>query len=167
MQASKIYKIGEEILKSKSLEVTNFGSKELEELIEYLFYNLEYYHGAGIAAPQIGVNKRIFVYGFEGNARYPGIAPIKKTVIINPIINFFSEQLEDFYEGCLSIPNIRGQVPRHHSIKITAHDFFGKEIKLSCSGFEARVIQHEIDHLDGILFPMRMTDLNTLTYSET
>lgn len=165
MQPSNIIKIGADILKRQAEDVTNFNSKDLYDLIEHLFYNLEYYSGAGIAAPQIGVNKRVVVYGFEKNPRYSKMAPIKKTVLINPVINFFSEDQENFYEGCLSVPNLRGEVSRPVSIKVTARDVKGDVVELSAAGFEARIIQHEVDHLNGLLFPMRMTDLSTLIYS--
>lgn len=165
MQPATIVKAGDPILKSPSTVVTNFGSKELYDLIEYLFYNLEYYNGAGIAAPQIGEDKRIFVYGFAKNPRYPEMEPIEKTVLINPDIYFFSEEKNDFYEGCLSLPNIRGLVSRSTNIRIKAQTMEGNILDKVVNGFEARIIQHEFDHLNGILFPMKMSDLSTLKYS--
>ena len=165
MQPATIVKAGDPILKSPSTVVTNFGSKELYNLIEYLFYNLEYYNGAGIAAPQIGENKRIFVYGFAKNPRYPEMEPIEKTVLINPDIYFFSEEKNDFYEGCLSLPNIKGLVSRSTNIRIKAQTIEGNILDKVVNGFEARIIQHEFDHLNGILFPMKMSDLSTLKYS--
>lgn len=165
MQPATIVKAGDPILKSPSTVVTNFGSKELYDLIEYLFYNLEYYNGAGIAAPQIGEDKRIFVYGFAKNPRYPEMEPIEKTVLINPDICFFSEEKNDFYEGCLSLPNIRGLVSRSTNIRIKAQTMEGNILDKVVNGFEARIIQHEFDHLNGILFPMKMSDLSTLKYS--
>ena len=165
MQPATIVKAGDPILKSPSTVVTNFGSKELYDLIEYLFYNLEYYNGAGIAAPQIGENKRIFVYGFAKNLRYPEMEPIEKTVLINPDIYFFSEEKNDFYEGCLSLPNIKGLVSRSTNIRIKAQTIEGNILDKVVNGFEARIIQHEFDHLNGILFPMKMSDLSTLKYS--
>ncbi len=165
MQPATIVKAGDPILKSPSTVVTNFGSKELYDLIEYLFYNLEYYNGAGIAAPQIGEDKRIFVYGFAKNPRYPEMEPIEKTVLINPDIYCFSEEKNDFYEGCLSLPNIRGLVSRSTNIRIKAQTIEGNILDKVVNGFEARIIQHEFDHLNGILFPMKMSDLSTLKYS--
>lgn len=165
MQPATIVKAGAPILKSPSTVVTNFGSKELYDLIEYLFYNLEYYNGAGIAAPQIGEDKRIFVYGFAKNPRYPEMEPIEKTVLINPDIYFFSSEKNDFYEGCLSLPNIRGLVSRSTNIRIKAQTIEGNILDKAVNGFEARIIQHEFDHLNGILFPMKMSDLSTLKYS--
>ena len=165
MQPATIIKAGDPILKSPSTVVTNFGSKELYDLIEYLFYNLEYHNGAGIAAPQIGEDKRIFVYGFAKNPRYPEMEPIEKTVLINPDIYFFSEEKNDFYEGCLSLPNIRGLVSRSANIRIKAQTIEGNILDKAVNGFEARIIQHEFDHLNGILFPMKMSDLSTLKYN--
>ena len=105
-----IVKAGDPILKASSKIVTNFGSKELYNLVEELFYNLKYHNGVGIAAPQIGENQRVLVYGCEQNARYPDFKPITNSVLINPEISFFSQEKLDFYEGCLSLPNIRGLV---------------------------------------------------------
>lgn len=166
MQAAKIIKAGDPILKIKSKEVTNFGSKELNELVEYLFFNLAYYNGAGIAAPQIGENQSIFVYGFDKNVRYPDFNSIERTVLINPEIYFLSEDTNNFYEGCLSIPNIRGLVARSNKIKLKAQNVNGDLIEKIADGFEARIIQHEIDHLNGILFPEKMANMNTLMYTE-
>lgn len=164
MQPATIIKAGDPVLTSSSTMVTNFGSKELYDLIEYLFYNLEYYNGAGIAAPQIGENKRIFVYGFAKNPRYPEVESIEKTVLINPNIYSFSEEKNDFYEGCLSLPNLRGLVSRSTNIRLKAQTKEGNILDKAFNGFEARIIQHEIDHLNGILFPMKMSDLSTLKY---
>jgi len=166
MQAATIIKAGNSILKSPSKVVTNFGTKELNELIEHLFFNLEHYHGVGIAAPQIGEGWRIFAYGFSKNSRYPDVKPIEKTVLINPEIYFFSKEINDFYEGCLSIPNIRGMVSRSTSIKFKAQTINGELLERTADGFEARIIQHELDHLDGVLFPERMSNLKTITYTE-
>lgn len=166
MQVATIIKAGDPILKSQSKVVINFGTQELNELIEYLFFNLEYYQGAGIAAPQIGEDWRICVYGFSKNSRYPNIKPIKKTVLINPEIYFFSTEKEDFYEGCLSLPNIRGIVSRSTQIKLKAQNIYGDNIEKIVDGFEARIIQHEIDHMNGILFPERMSNLKTLLYTK-
>ena len=161
-----IVKAGDPILKASSKIVTNFGSKELYNLVEELFYNLKYHNGVGIAAPQIGENQRVLVYGCEQNARYPDFKPITNSVLINPEISFFSQEKLDFYEGCLSLPNIRGLVSRSKTITIKANDINGEIIEKIVSDFEARIIQHELDHLDGILFPMRMSDISTLIYSD-
>ncbi len=166
MQAATIIKAGDPILKSPAKMVINFGTKEISELIEYLFFNLEHHQGVGIAAPQIGEEWRIFVYGFSKNSRYPNVKPIEKTVLINPEIYFFSKETNDFHEGCLSLPNIRGMVSRSTQIKLKAQDINGYAIEKMVDGFEARIVQHETDHINGILFPERMSNLKTLLYTE-
>jgi peptide deformylase len=166
MQVEKIVKIGDSLLLKRADRVDNFGSKALSELIELLFHNMQHHKGVGLAAPQIGVSKSIFVYGFEKNERYPTEKPVPLTVLINPEILAYSEEKEDYYEGCLSVPHIRGKVPRPISINYKAYDFEGKLIEKEATGFEARIIQHETDHLNGILYPMKMTDMSTLFYLE-
>lgn len=160
-----IVKAGNPILQSRAKPVTDFGSKALYELIKYLFAHMDYYDGAGIAAPQIGESQQIFVYGIDQNPRYPEAKPVPRTVMINPEIIEFSDDKNDSYEGCLSIPCIRGSVSRSSTIKCRAYTPEGERIERIVSGFEARIIQHESDHLAGILFPSRMTDMSTLKYS--
>jgi peptide deformylase len=160
-----IVKAGDPILQTVAKPVVDFGSKALYELIEYLFFHMDHYEGAGLAAPQIGESKQIFVYGIHQNSRYPEAKPVPKTVMINPTIIEFSEDKNDSYEGCLSIPRIRGSVSRSSTIKCLAYTPEGERVERIISGFEARIIQHESDHLAGILFPARMTDMTTLKYS--
>lgn len=160
-----IVKAGDPILQTRAKPVTNFGSKALDELIAYLFAHMDHHHGAGLAAPQIGESQQIFVYGIENNPRYPEAKPVPRTVLINPEIIEFSDDKNDSYEGCLSIPRIRGSVTRSSAIKCRAYTPEGVLVERVVSGFEARIIQHESDHLAGILFPSRMTDMNTLKYS--
>lgn len=166
MFTAKIVKIGDPLLLKKAELVNDFGSKALSELIDLLFHNMQHHHGVGLAAPQIGVSKSIFVYGFEKNPRYPTEKPVPLTVLINPEIITYSEEKDEYYEGCLSVPQIRGKVPRPTSIKYKAYDFEGELIEKEASGFEARIIQHETDHLNGILYPMQMTDMSSLIYLE-
>jgi peptide deformylase len=166
MNPASIVKVGDILLKKKADPVTHFGTKELDELIEYLFYNMKYHKGVGLAAPQMGESKKIIVYGFEKNPRYPDENPVEMTALINPEITGWSDEKNDYYEGCLSIPRIRGLVSRPVSIQYEAYTPAGKIIKAEARGFEARIIQHEVDHLNGMLFPMRMTDMSTLQYSE-
>jgi peptide deformylase len=160
-----IVKAGAPILQVVAKPVANFGSKALNELIEHLFFHMDHYQGAGMAAPQIGESQQIFVYGITQNLRYPEAKPVPKTVMINPEIVEFSEDKNDSYEGCLSLPRIRGAVPRSSTIKCRAYTPEGKLIERIVSGFEARIIQHETDHLMGILFPSRMTDMGSLMCS--
>lgn len=162
--ASGIILAGTPQLQIPSRRVTSnrFHTKALSELIDLLFAKMAETHGAGLAAIQINVPLCIIVYGFDTNPRYPTEGPIDKTVLLNPKIVRKSENTIGGYEGCLSIPNIRGQVPRHEWIEIEALDHKGRLINKKIEGFEARIIQHEIDHTQGILFPERMTDLRTL-----
>lgn len=165
-QVANIVKIGDPLLKTRAADIDNFGTRELDELIEFLFYNLDHFHGAGIAAPQLGVGQQIFAYGFEKNPRYPNEKPVPKTVLINPVIISSSDETIGYYEGCLSVPHLRGEVIRPRSIEYQAYTPQGKLIQKTATGFEARIIQHEVDHLNGILFPFRMQSLDTLKYSE-
>lgn len=160
-----IVKAGNPILQMAAKPVTNFGSKALNELIEFLFFHMQHYLGVGLAAPQIGESQQVFVYGITQNSRYPEAKPVPRTVMINPEIVEFSEDKNDSYEGCLSVPHIRGSVSRSSSIKCRAYTPEGELIERIVSGFEARIIQHETDHLAGILFPSRMTDMGSLMYS--
>lgn len=166
MRVVEITTAGDPILQMVAKPVTNFGSKALDELIECLFFHMDHYHGAGLAAPQIGESQQIFVYGITGqNPRYPEEKPVPRTVLINPEIIDFSEDTFDSYEGCLSLPRIRGVVSRSSTIKYRAYTPEGELIERIVSGFEARVVQHEIDHLKGILFPVRMTNMYSLKYA--
>ena len=121
--------------------------------------------GAGLAAPQIGVNVRVVIFEVINNARYPNREPIPYTVLINPQLNPSGEMVED-WEGCLSVPGMRGQVPRFETLRYTGFDECGKSIDRTVSGFHARVVQHEVDHLDGVLYPMRVTDMTKFGYTE-
>lgn len=161
---ASIVRIGDPLLKLRAKELSEFNTKELNELVDFLFFNMKHYNGVGLAAPQIGESKRIIVYGFDHNPRYPNEKPVPLTVLINPEILSFSEEQDEYYEGCLSVPNIRGLVPRSTSIKYRAYTVEGKMIEKETKGFEARIIQHEVNHLDGILFPMKMTDISSLKY---
>lgn len=165
MQGRDILKAGDPVLQSCAQAVENFGSKELYELVAFLFDQMDHHQGAGLAAPQVGEAKRVFVYGIENNPRYPDAKPIAKTVLINPEIYYLSPEKEEAYEGCLSFPKLRGLVSRSSTLKYKAYTLEGKLIEREVFGFEARVIQHENDHLNGILFPSRMADMSTFKYS--
>lgn len=162
--ASDILLAGNPQLKTASKRVNSkyFHSKELANLIDLLFAKMAETNGAGLAAIQIGVPLKVIVYGFKDNPRYPNEGPIPQTVILNPEIVKKSDAMVKGYEGCLSLPNIRGEVQRHEWIEIQGLDDKGELIHKTISGFEARIVQHEIDHTDGILFPERMTDMRTL-----
>lgn len=147
---------------AQSVPATWFGTKEATILIEDLFTTMQARQGVGLAAPQINVPLRILVYGFEVNARYPDQAPVPLNLMINPKIIQTSEEKIYLYEGCLSLPEIRGLVPRHAWIEVVAQDKNGNPFQNRYQGFEARIIQHEMDHLEGKLYPERMDNMRTL-----
>jgi peptide deformylase len=123
-------------------------------------------NGAGIAAPQIGVSLRVVIFGVGANPRYPDAEQVPYTILINPTLNPVGENIEDGWEGCLSVPGMRGIVPRYERLHYTGFDQYGKPIDRLVSGFHARVVQHECDHLDGILYPMRIKDLSNFGYTD-
>ena len=154
-----VKKMGEKSLLEPSLPVENFSSKALYALIEDMKATMQEEEGVGIAAPQIGCNQRVVIFGFEHCDRYPDEDSIPFTVLINPIIEPLTEEMEDGWEGCLSVPGLRGLVPRYTHIKYSGFDAEGKPFSREVKGFHARVVQHEVDHLDGILYPRRIKDL--------
>jgi peptide deformylase len=121
--------------------------------------------GAGLAAPQIGVDLQLVIFGFDHNERYPDAPPVPRTVLINPVITPLGDAMEDGWEGCLSVPGLRGVVPRHARIRYRGFDVDGRPIEREAEGFHARVVQHECDHLIGRLYPTRMTDLTRLGFT--
>jgi peptide deformylase len=166
VQIATIVKAGDPLLKQIAQPVTEFNTQALTDLIDFLFKNLRHYNGAGISAPQCGIGQSIFVYGFTHNPRYPEQDPIADSVVINPEITYYSDEKNAYYEGCLSLPHLRGLVERSEKIRYTTFTPQGIIIEKEACGFEARIIQHETDHLQGLLFPMRIRDISTLQYSE-
>ncbi|MCF6775854.1 peptide deformylase [Thiotrichales bacterium 19X7-9] len=160
MSLPRVVIMGEQSLIEKSQPVMNFDD-ELLQLISDMEAVMRDKKGVGIAAPQIGVNKRVILYGFEKNERYPNEKEIPLTVLVNPEYEPINDEMELGMEGCLSVPGLRGMVSRYKHIKFSAFDQTGEKIEQQVSGFHARIIQHEIDHLDGILFPFRIADLKT------
>lgn len=144
--------------------VKEFGTPELDALIADMFDTMHAANGAGLAAPQIGVNLRLVIYGFKQNTRYPDAPPVPETVLINPKLRPLSAEMVDGWEGCLSVPGLRGVVPRFSALHYDGFDQYGNVISRDAEGFHARVVQHECDHLDGILYPMRITDLSQFGY---
>jgi peptide deformylase len=142
-----------------------FDTPELHALIADMFDTMEAANGAGLAAPQIGVDLQLVIFGFERSERYPEAPAVPRTVLINPLIMPLDEALEAGWEGCLSVPGLRGVVPRHARIRYTGFDPRGLPIEREAEGFHARVVQHECDHLIGRLYPTRMTDLTKLGYT--
>jgi peptide deformylase len=158
--------MGEPLLLQKALPVEQFDSPELHALIADMHDTMAAMDGAGIAAPQIGVSLRVVIFGVGSNPRYPDAELVPYTVLINPVLSPLGEAMEEGWEGCLSVPGMRGLVPRHARLHYTGHDQFGNAIDRMASGFHARVVQHECDHLDGVLYPMRIRDLARFGYTD-
>lgn len=152
----KLHKIGAEVLKVRAAEVDNFKEPELYSLIDDLFSMMRNHNGAGLAAPQIGFSKRVFVYGFKHNPRYPEKKPVLDSVVINPKVIEVSDEVNEDYEGCLSVPGIRGLVSRPSELIYEGVTPEGDTLKKHLTGFEARIFFHELDHLDGVHFLERV-----------
>jgi peptide deformylase len=166
MAVKTVLRMGEKSLLERSIEVEEFGTPGLDQLITDMWDTMEEENGAGLAAPQIGVNVRVVIFGYEENPRYPEAPPIPQTILINPVIEFLSGQMEQDWEGCLSVPGMRGVVPRYTEIRYSGFDPEGNPVDRIASGFHARVVQHECDHLDGILYPSRITDMRHFGFCE-
>ena len=166
MAVKEVIRMGHPTLLKVAEPVVDFAAPELESLIQDLFDTMASLDGAGLAAPQINVSKRVVVFGIDKNPRYPEAEVVPMTVLINPVITPLSRQMETDWEGCLSVPGLRGLVPRYSKIRYTAFDPQGQAIDCTVSGFHARVVQHECDHLDGILYPQRMTDMTQFGFNE-
>lgn len=165
MAVRDILKMGDPRLLRVAPPVTEFDTPELHALIADMFDTMAAANGAGLAAPQIGVDLQLVIFGFDRNERYPEAPPVPKTVLINPVITPLDEVLVEGWEGCLSVPGLRGVVPRAQRIRYTGVDPQGRPIEREAEGFHARVVQHECDHLIGRLYPTRMTDLTKLGFT--
>ncbi len=166
MAVREILKMGDPRLLRVAQPVRAFDTPELHALVADLFDTMAAAHGAGLAAPQIGVDLQVVIFGFERNVRYPDAPPVPQTVLVNPVITPLSDDEEDGWEGCLSVPGLRGVVPRWRRIRYTGFDAQGRAIAREAEGFHARVVQHECDHLIGRLYPTRMRDLTRFGYTE-
>jgi peptide deformylase len=166
MAVCKVLRMGDPRLQQTAQPVTAFDTPELHRLIADMLDTMAAQDGAGLAAPQIGVLQRVVVFGVESNPRYPQADDVPMTVLINPEITPLSDEWEAGWEGCLSVPGMRGVVPRFTQVRYRGFDQFGEAIEREVEGFHARVVQHECDHLDGILYPMRMPDLSTFGFIE-
>ena len=164
MSVRAILKMGDPRLLRVAEPVTEFNTPELHSLIADMFDTMHAANGAGLAAPQIGVNLRLVIYGFKQNTRYPDAPPVPETVLINPRMRPLSAERVEGWEGCLSVPGLRGAVPRFSALHYEGFDQFGNVISRDAEGFHARVVQHECDHLDGILYPMRIEDFTQFGY---
>ena len=162
----EVLKMGDPRLLEKSHPVEAFGTRELRELIADMRDTMADLNGAGLAAPQIGVPLRVVIFGVKRNPRYPDAEEVPDTVLINPVIAPLDDEMEEGWEGCLSVPGMRGVVPRLKRLRYRGFDESGKPIDRSVEGFHARVVQHECDHLDGILYPMRIRDMSKFGFVE-
>ena len=167
MTVRTVLKKGHPLLWQRAADVEAFDTPALQALLQDMRDTMVALNGAGLAAPQIGVSLRVVIFGFDANERYPDAPPVPMTVLINPELTALDAQTEDGWEGCLSVPGLRGLVPRHARLRYRGFDAQGQLIDRSVEGFHARVVQHEVDHLDGILFPLRIRDLRHFGFSET
>ncbi|GAB7548348.1 peptide deformylase [Cupriavidus sp. CuC1] len=161
-----ILKMGDPRLLQVARPVTRFNTPELRLLIDDMFDTMDHANGAGLAAPQIGVDLQVVIFGFDRNPRYPDAPTVPKTVLINPELTPLGEEQDEAWEGCLSVPGLRGVVSRFTRLKYTGFDMMGGRIERVAEDFHARVVQHECDHLQGILYPMRVTDFTRFGFTE-
>ncbi len=166
MAIQPILRLGDPRLFQVSAEVSEFQHPELDTLIEDMFDTMGAADGAGLAAPQIGVGLRVVIFGFDSNPRYPDSSAVPKTILINPKIKPLSGDKDEAWEGCLSVPGMRGVVSRYTHIRYTGFDATGTAIDVTATGFHARVVQHECDHLDGIIYTQRLTHPQKFGYTE-
>jgi peptide deformylase len=161
-----VLRMGDPRLWQKSAPVERFGTPELEALLADMRDTMAHLNGAGLAAPQIGVGLRVVIFGVKANPRYPDAAEVPDTVLINPALERLGDELEEGWEGCLSVPGMRGWVPRWRRLRYNGFDEKGRFFERNVEGFHARVVQHECDHLDGILYPMRIRDFTKFGFNE-
>ena len=166
MAVRDVLKMGDARLLRRAEEIRAFDTPELHALLADMRDTMHALDGVGLAAPQIGVNLRVVIFGVELNPRYPDAGEVPQTVLINPVITPLSEAMEEGWEGCLSVPGLRGLVPRYTHLRYQGCDEYGALIDSAVSDFHARVVQHEYDHLDGILYPMRIRDLRSFGFAD-
>ena len=162
----EVLKMGDERLLQRAAEVEHFGTPELAALLQDMRDTMAHLNGAGLAAPQIGVGLRVAIFGITANPRYPDVEEVPDTVLINPELEPLSDEIEEGWEGCLSVPGMRGWVPRWRHLRYAGFDEQGHRFEREVQDFHARVVQHECDHLDGILYPMRIRDLTKFGFNE-
>ena len=166
MAIRTVLKMGDPILLKVASKVEKFGTLEINTLIQDMHDTMEALEGAGLAAPQIGVSQQVVIFGVKSNQRYPDAEEVPYTVLLNPILTPLTQEVEQDWEGCLSVPGLRGMVSRFTRLRYRGVDQYGKPIDRTVEGFHARVVQHECDHLQGILYPMRITDFRLFGYTE-
>jgi peptide deformylase len=165
MAIREVVRMGHPVLRERARPVEKFGTPELKALVQDMKDTMAHKNGAGLAAPQIAVGQRVVIFGVESNPRYPDAEEVPFTVLVNPTLTMLTREVEEGWEGCLSVPGMRGVVPRYMKLRYTGFDEDGNPIDRVAEGFHARVVQHEVDHLDGILYPMRMTDMSKFGFT--
>lgn len=166
MSVRPVLRMGDPHLLRVARPVEHFDTPELHALIRDMEDTMAHLNGAGLAAPQIDVDLRVVIFGVSKNPRYPEVEEVPYTVLINPVIEPLVSAEEDGWEGCLSVPGMRGVVPRFTHLRYSGFDQYGQKIEREVTGFHARVVQHECDHLDGILYPMRIRDFRQFGFTE-
>lgn len=167
MAVKPVLKMGDPHLLLPAAPVERFDTPELQALIEDMRDTMQALDGAGLAAPQIGAGLQVVIFGMEHNPRYPDVEEVPYTVLLNPVLTALDEEMEEDWEGCLSVPGLRGVVPRYRRVRYRGFAPSGQPVDRSVSGFHARVVQHECDHLLGILYPMRMRDMRRFGFTDT
>lgn len=167
MAVRPVLKMGHPLLRQVAEPVVRFGTSDLRNLVQDMDDTMRALNGAGLAAPQIGVSLRVVIFEVRQNPRYPDAGVVPYTVLVNPRLEPLGDGMEDRWEGCLSVPGLRGLVPRHRQLRYTGFDADGQPLDRTVDGFHARVVQHEVDHLDGILYPLRMRDLDSFGFEDT
>ncbi len=166
MPARPILRIGHPLLLQAAQAVTEFNTPQLDALVTDMLDTMKKADGAGLAATQIGLMQRVVIFGFEDNPRYPDRDPVELTVLVNPLVELLGDEIESDWEGCLSVPDMRGWVPRQRRIIYRGFDPQGNPIQREVEDFHARVVQHECDHLDGILYPQRIEDMTKFGFED-
>jgi peptide deformylase len=166
MAVRPVLKMGHPLLRQVAAPVEVFDAVQMHELLADMEDTMRALHGAGIAAPQIGVSTRVVIFELQENPRYPHVAAIPFTVLINPTLEPLGTQMEEGWEGCLSVPGLRGVVPRYRHLHYSGLDAHGQFFERTVEGFHARVVQHEVDHLDGVLFPQRVEDMTRFGFED-
>jgi len=166
MAIRTVLRMGHPLLQQVAAPVQDFGTAALRELVADLDDTMRALNGAGIAAPQIGVSLRVVIFEVTHNPRYPQAEPVPYTVLINPVLDLLGDERDEAWEGCLSVPGLRGLVARHTNLRYRGFDLDGRPLDRTVQGFHARVVQHEVDHLDGILYPMRVADMRSFGFED-
>ena len=166
MTVRDVLRMGHPVLRERAKPVEKLGSPELRALVQDMKDTMAAKNGAGLAAPQIGVGQRVVIFGVQKNPRYPDAEEVPFTVLVNPKLVMLTREVEEDWEGCLSVPGMRGVVPRYRKLRYSGFDEEGNPIERVAEGFHARVVQHEVDHLDGILYPQRITDMSKFGFTK-